>query len=157
MFLFRDFFLLLKTIEIMGGTILRKKYFTASGNHFRFLSQKKQFFLIVETYFSMSASFFIFYLVKTIYFTCEFFPTSRNRHWYEWKPFFKNRTYSCWWTLIFYLLETIFFHFLRYFSRSSSSRIVETNFSVQKKMYWYLLRTFFPATGNHYLDCKEAY
>ena len=50
-----------------------------------------------------------------------------------------------------------FFHCLRYFSRSSSSRLVETHFSVQKKKYCFLLRTFFPASGNHYLNYREAY
>ena len=99
----------------------------------------------------------IFSLVKTVYFTCELSPSSRNRHLYEWKPFFKNRTYSCQWKLILQLVEIIFFHCLRYFSRSSSSCIVETNFSVQKKEYCILLRTFFPASGNHYLNYKEAY
>ena len=54
-------------------------------------------------------------------------------------------------------MKTIFFHCLRYFSRSSSSRLVETHFSVQKKKYCFLLRTFFPAGGNHYLNYREAY
>ena len=48
-------------------------------------------------------------------------------------------------------------HCLRYISRSSSSRLVETHFSVQKKKYCFLLRTFFPASGNHYLNYREAY
>ena len=55
------------------------------------------------------------------------------------------------------LVETIFFHWLRYFSRSSSSRLVETHFLVQKKKYCFFLRTFFPASGNHYLNYREAY
>ena len=37
----------------------------------------------------------IFSLVKTVFFTCEFFPTSRNHNLYEWKPYFKSRPYSC--------------------------------------------------------------
>ena len=28
------------------------------------------------------------------------------------KPIFQDRTYSCWWKLIFWLVETIFFHCL---------------------------------------------
>ena len=55
------------------------------------------------------------------------------------------------------IVETIFFHCLRYFSRSSSSWLVETHFSVQKKKYYFLPRTFFPARGNHYLNYREAY
>ena len=39
---------------------------------------------------------------------------------------------------------------LRYFSRNPSSGLMETHFSVQKKTYSCLLRTFFPASGNHY-------
>ena len=31
------------------------------------------------------------------------------------------------------------------------------HFSVQKKKYCFLLRTFFPASGNHYLNYREAY
>ena len=46
---------------------------------------------------------------------------------------------------------------LRYFSRSYSSRLVETHFSFQKKKYCFLLRVFFPASGNHYLNYREAY
>ena len=46
-------------------------------------------------------------------------------------------------------METIFFHCLRYFLSSSSS-LVEIHFSVQKKKYYFLLTTFFPASGNHY-------
>ena len=64
------------------------------------------------------------------YFTWKFFSTSGNRH--EWKPIFKDWTYSCLWKLIFWLVETIFFHCLIYFSRSPSSQLAETHFSVQK-------------------------
>ena len=46
---------------------------------------------------------------------------------------------------------------LRYFSRNPSSWLTETHFSVQKKTYCCLLRTFFSASGNHYLRYKEAY
>ena len=53
--------------------------------------------------------------------------------------------------------QTIFFHYLRYFSRSSLSRLVETHFSVQKKKSVFYLELFFPANGNHYLNYREAY
>ena len=65
----------------------------------------------------------------------------------EWKPFFKDRSYSCWWKLIFQSVETIFFHCLRYFSRGSSSGLVKTHFLVQKNKY-----SFFT-----YLTYREAY
>ena len=51
---------------------------------------------------------------------------------------------------------TIFFHCLRYFSRISSSRLVKTHFSVQEKRYYFLLSTFFRASGNHYSNYTEA-
>ena len=54
-------------------------------------------------------------------------------------------------------METIFFHCLRYVSRSSSSRLVKIHFPVQKEKYCFLPRTFFPASGNHYLNYREAY
>ena len=58
MLLFGALFLLLETmIEITGESILTKKYFSASGNYFRFFCQKKQFFRIVGTYFSTNTSF----------------------------------------------------------------------------------------------------
>ena len=34
---------------------------------------------------------------------------------------------------------------------------METNFSIQKKAYCFLLTAFFRASGNHYLRYKEAY
>ena len=45
--------------------------------------------------------------------------------------------------VVFQLVETIFFHCLRYFSRSSSSRLVKTHFSVQKKKVLVLTQSFF--------------
>ena len=65
-------------------------------------------------------------------FTWKFFSTSGNHHFHEWKSIFKDRTYSCRWKLIFWVVETIFFHCLIYLSRSPSSQLVETHFSVQK-------------------------
>ena len=43
----------------LGESILTGKYFHASGNHFQILFQKKQFFCIVETFFSLNVSFLI--------------------------------------------------------------------------------------------------
>ena len=71
--------------------------------------------------------------------------------------FLKTDLNSCQWKLIFQLVETIFFHCLRYFLRSSSSRLVETQFPVQKKKYCFLLRNFFPTSGKHYLTHRKAY
>ena len=96
--------------------------------------------------------------METVYFTTqEFFLTSQKRHSYEWKLFPKDRPHSCQWKLIFQRVETIFFHCLRYLSRSSLSRLVETHFSVQQKKLGFLHNTFFPAGGNHYLNYTEAY
>ena len=66
-------------------------------------------------------------------------------------------TYCSRWKLIVWLVETILCPCLWYFSRSPSSQLMETHFSVQKKTYCCLLRTFFSASGNHYLRYKEAY
>ena len=51
-------------------------------------------------------------------------------------------------------MGTIFLHCHKYFSRSPSSRIVETYFSVQKKKYY--SRVFFPASGIRYSHFREA-
>ena len=53
--------------------------------------------------------------------------------------------------------KTIFFHCLGYFSRSHSSRLVQTHFSVQKKKFCFLLRAFFPASGNYYLKYWQPF
>ena len=83
------------------------------------------FFCLVDIYFWTNPSFRlsekdISLIWKDRSFTWKFFSTSGNRHCYEWKPIFKDRTYSCWWKLIFWLVETIFFHGVIYFSRSPS-------------------------------------
>ena len=52
------------------------------------------------------------------------------------------------WKLIFCLVDTIFFYFLRHFSWS---------FQTQMKKYCFLFRAFFPASGNHYLNYTEVY
>ena len=180
-----------------------------------FSCQKKQFFRIVETYFStkLHSGLWkrIFWLVQTIfyifsetpagesflfsvywkgvferigrsgywrriflfnidhYFTWNFFSTSGNRHCYEWKAIFKDRTYFYWWKLIFWLVETIFFNCLMYFSRSPLSQLAETHFLVQnnsivfyselsfllvKAIIWIIekpIKTFITAIGNHFL------
>ena len=54
----------------------------------------------------------------------------------------KDRTYSSWCKLIFWLVETIFFYCLRHFSRTPSSWLVEIHFSVQKRMFCFLFRAF---------------
>ena len=71
--------------------------------------------------------------------------------------FFKDRIYSCWWKLIFWLVEIIFFHCFRYFFKEPLFRLVETHFSFQKKKYCFLFGAFFPASGNHYLNHRGAY
>ena len=68
-----------------------------------------------------------------------------------------DRTYSSWWNLTFWLVETIFFHCLIYFSRRLSPQLAKTHFSVQKNSsYCFLFRAFFPVDENHFLNCREA-
>ena len=71
------------------------------------------------------------------HFTWKFLFTRGNRHCYEWRPIFKDKSYSCWWKLTLWLVETIF-HWLIYFSRSPSSQLAETHFSVQKKRLFFI-------------------
>ena len=71
-----------------------------------------------------------FSLMETI--ILKFFTTRESRHCYKWKPIFKARTYSCWWKLIFCVVEAISFHCLIYFLRSPSSQLAVTHFSVRK-------------------------
>ena len=57
---------MLETIMKLAGTNFKRKTFPASGNHFLwFFCQQKQFFRIVETYFSANDSFRV---VETIFF-----------------------------------------------------------------------------------------
>ena len=90
--------------------------FLASTNH-------KIFFCLEERYFfkeffvaAIREGFSLYWKLPT----WEFFPAIQNRHWYEWKPFLKDRHY----------------------------RLVEAHFSVQKKKCCFLLRTLFLTTGN---------
>ena len=71
-------------------------------------------------------------LMETINLLEKIFSTSGKRHCYEWKPISKDRTYSCWWKLTLWMVETIFFYCLIHFSKSTSSQLAETHFSVQK-------------------------
>lgn len=63
------FFCCLKLLLKLGGPILKDKHFPASGNRFLWFScQEKQFFGIVETYFSTNASLRAdFCLLQTIF------------------------------------------------------------------------------------------
>ena len=71
------------------------------------------------------------------YVTWKFFSTCGNRQCYERKPILKI-TFSWWWKPIFFLMETTFFHCLVYFSRSPSSQLVKTHFSVQKNSIFFI-------------------
>ena len=129
MLLFGSFFLLLE-IMIEFIRVINLNYFAASGNHFRFFCQKKQFFRIVETYFSTNAS-----LLETYFLTNPSFQLLEKGF-----LFSGNRV----------LLILTFFNIF-------SSQPVKTHFSVQKKKYCFLFRTYLPANGKHYLNYKEAY
>ena len=111
----------------------------------------KAFFRFVEMNPSLQLLRRIFSLVETIYFTWEFFSAKRKLSliWVE-TNFFKTRTYSCWWKLVIWLMETISSIFSgntpSYFSRSPSSRLVEMHFFC-----------FFHASRNHYLNYRQAF
>ena len=106
-----------------------KAFFLSSGN------------LVLKESFIPANGERYFFLIKTITLLESFFyqrkPSLLFQFWKEWKSIFKDITYSCWWKMIFWLLETIFFHCLLYFSRSPSSQSAETHFSVQKNSIFY--------------------
>ena len=81
-------------------------------------------------------------LVETIYFTWEFFLLVETVTDMSGNQFFKHRTNSCLWKLIFWLVEIILFHCARSLSRSPSSRLVGTHCSVQKKKYCFFIQNF---------------
>ena len=124
----KQFFCIMKTYFSTNASFrLMKTNFLACTNHFlyvfRHYCRGKLFFLssgnaflnetfipaIGEGFFSSGAHYFIW----------KVFSTSENRR-HEWRSIFKYWTYSCWWKLIFWLVETIFFHGVIYFSRSPS-------------------------------------
>ena len=84
-------FWLVQTIflYIFQRLLLEKLFFLSSGN--LFLSESLTA-AIEERIFLSSGDH---------HFTWKFFSTSGNCHCYEWKPIFKDRTYSCRWKLIF--------------------------------------------------------
>ena len=105
--------------------------FPSNKNHFlcffRHSCRRKIYFLFSEHLFLNK--YFIF-LMETVTLLESFFLLVETVN--EQRPIFKDKTYSCWWKLTFWLVQTIFFHFLIYFSRSPSSQLAETHFSVQK-------------------------
>ena len=111
--------------SINASFLVMETDFLASTNHFLYFFQR---LLPGKAFFFLSSG----NVFLNVFFTWNSLSTSGNRHCYEWKSIFKDRTYSCWWKLIFWLVETIFFHCLIYFSRSPSSQLAETHFSVQK-------------------------
>ena len=111
--------------------------FLASKNHFLFIFSRllllKAFFHLVETYFWTNSSFRILgkdFLSsgKRLLYLRVFFLIAEIVTDISGSQVFKNRTYSCWWKLIFWLVQNIFFHCLRYFSKSLSSQLVGTHF-----------------------------
>ena len=89
---------------------------------FRDSCQWNFFFRLAETYFWTNALFRLlekdfFSQVETVYFIWDFISNTGNRHWYERKTSFKDRTTSYEWKLIFWLVETIFFHCHKMFSK----------------------------------------
>ena len=74
-----------------------------------------------------------FSLMESVTLLESFFSTSGNRHCYESRPTFKDKTYSSRWKLTFRLVETIFLHCLIYFQGALNPitlfLLVETDFS----------------------------
>ena len=115
--------------------------FLASTNHFLHIFSKtpagESFFQFIGNLF-WNESFIraigegYFCLMETATLLESFFSSSGNRHCYEWKQILKGKIYSSWWKLIFWLVETIFFHCLIYFLRSPSCQLAERYFSARK-------------------------
>ena len=135
-FLFRVFFLLMKTIdEIRESLFLRTNYTPSSGHLFfqffqRFL-KKKQFFRIMETYFSISFIWLVqtnFLLSGKVFFGRSYFAASRNHIGIRSKQSKKELILASG-ELIFWPGKTIFFlHFLEIPASDSFFRQVETSF-----------------------------
>ena len=119
-----------------------KTDFLASTNHFLYIISETaaggSFFLSSGNVF-LNESFIpaigegFFSLMESVTLLESFFSTSGNRHCYESKPTFKDKTYSSRWKLTFRLVETIFLHCLIYFQGALNPitlfLLVETDFS----------------------------
>ena len=117
----KQIFWLVQTIfYIFFQRLLSEKAFLSSGNLFL----NKSFILAIGEGF--------FYLMETVTLLESFFLLAKTVTAMSGKQFLKDRTYSCCWKLIFWLVETIWFHCLIYFFRSPSFQLAETYFSVQK-------------------------
>ena len=119
-----------------------KTDFLASTNHFLYIISEtaagESFFLSSGNVF-LNESFIpaigegFFSLMESVTLLESFFSTSGNRHCYESRPTFKDKTYSSRWKLTFRLVETIFLHCLIYFQGALNPitlfLLVETDFS----------------------------
>ena len=120
------------TVFHYGGNVFFNEYFI-SGSANEFSGQYKPFLHIssrllgVKAYFSFSGN---------VFFNESSIPAIRELFFQVETDFMASGNHLC--------------PCLRYFSRNPSSRLMETHFSVQKKTYSCLLRTFFPASGNYY-------
>ena len=121
-----------------------EKVFLASTNHFLYIFSRllslKAFFGLVETYFWGNPSFRL--LEKD-------FTSNENRPLFEnffllaktvtdmsGNQFFNDRTYSCWWKTIFWKLETIYFHCLRFLKESLIPVSGNAFFSPKEKVFY---------------------
>ena len=144
-----------------GNVFFNKCFIPSSGNGFSGKYKPQLFFRRLEMYFfnesfisAIGEGFSLYWKLSTLLessFQLVKTVTDMNEN-----HFLKTDLNSCQWKLTFQLVETIPFHWLRYFSRSSLSQLVETHFPFQKKKYCFLLRTFFPASGNHYLKLQRS-
>ena len=119
----------------LGGTnfFFKKKRFPASRNHFRFSCQRKQFFLLMETYFSMNA---LFREVKTDHFSYIFFQRLlpvKAFFSFSRKRIFERILHSCYFRRIFSLVQTICF-IGEFFSTSGNPTDMSGNQSLKTEL-----------------------
>ena len=121
-----DFYLPQEAVFAYIANVFLNRYFILGGGNDLVPSRNHKLFFLYSSHWRG-----IFSLVETVYFTWDFFPTSRNRHWYG--KLFLRETLSL-------LVKTLASgnHFLplpEIISISSSPQLVEAHFSVQKNCF----------------------
>ena len=142
--------------------------FLASKNHFYVFFQRLQsenvfFFLscwnlfLNESFIPAIGKGFFSVMEKNRYFTWKLFSTSGKRHYYEWKPIFKDRICSCRWKLILWLIETIFFlpfgdaHATASFIFAYSGNVFLNTFRLVERDIFWVVETLFLSTFQTFL------
>ena len=142
--------------------------FLASKNHFLCIFWETPvgecFFFLSSWNLFMNESFipaigkgFFSVMEKNRYFTWKLFSTSGKRHYYEWKPIFKDRICSCRWKLILWLIETIFFlpfwdaRATAIFSFAYSGNVFLNAFRLVERDIFWVVETLFISTFQTFL------